>query len=120
VTLVNTRGMGLSDRPRVTTIESRMDDVLAVLDAVEIERCSLLGIGETAATAIVFAATYPDRVERLIAFMPFVRGLATEDYPWGASREEWLEDSAPHASAGAAARTWRSSGVHEPAVGGRP
>jgi pimeloyl-ACP methyl ester carboxylesterase len=92
VTLVNTRGMGLSDRPRVTTIESRMDDVLAVLDHLEIARCSLLGIGETAATCILFAATHPERVERLIAFMPFVRGIASEDYPWGTSREEWLEE----------------------------
>jgi class 3 adenylate cyclase len=92
VTLVNTRGMGLSDRPRVTTIESRMDDVLAVLDTLEIERCSLLGIGETAATSIVFAATYPERVERLIAFLPFVRGRATADYPWGSTEEEWLEE----------------------------
>ena len=92
VTLVNTRGMGLSDRPRVTTIESRMDDVLAVLDRLEIGRCSLLGIGETAATAIVFAATYPDRVERLVTYIPFVRGIASEEYPWGTTREEWVEE----------------------------
>ena len=92
MTLVNTRGMGLSDRPRVTTIESRMDEVLAVLDTLEIERCSLLGIGETAATSIVFAATYPERVERLIAFLPFVRGRATADYPWGSTEEEWPEE----------------------------
>ena len=92
VTLVNSRGMGLSDRPRVTTIESRMDDVLAVLDELKIERCSLLGIGETAATCIVFAATYPERVERLVVFTPFVRGLASDDYPWGASADEWREE----------------------------
>src|SRR5215211_7856089 len=92
VTIVNTRGMGLSDRPRVTTIESRMDDVLAVLDTLKIERCSLLGIGETAATCIVFAATYPDRVERLLAYIPFVRGIASEEYPWGTPREDWIQE----------------------------
>jgi class 3 adenylate cyclase len=90
--LVNTRGMGLSDRPRGLTIEARMDDVLAVLDALAIERCTLFGWGETAATCIVFAASYPDRVERLILYVPFVRGVSSEDYPWGQTREEWLED----------------------------
>jgi class 3 adenylate cyclase/pimeloyl-ACP methyl ester carboxylesterase len=89
--LVNTRGMGLSDRPRGVTIEARMDDVLAVLGALEIERCTLLGIGETAATCIVFAASYPERVERLIVHIPFVRGIASEEYPWAPSRDEWLE-----------------------------
>ena len=89
--LLNTRGMGLSDRPRGLTIESRMDDVLAVLDSLEIERCTLFGWGETAATCIVCAATYPERVERLILHVPSVRGVASEDYPWGLTREEWLE-----------------------------
>ena len=89
--LVNTRGMGLSDRPRGLTIEARMDDVLAVLDALEIERCTLFGWGETAATCIVCAASYPERVERLILHVPFVRGVASEDYPWGRTREQWME-----------------------------
>ena len=89
--LVNTRGMGLSDRPRGVTIEARMDDVLAVLDALAIERCTLLGIGETAATCIVFAASYPERVERLIVYIPFMRGIATEEYPWAPPQDEWLE-----------------------------
>jgi class 3 adenylate cyclase/pimeloyl-ACP methyl ester carboxylesterase len=98
VTLVNTRGMGLSDRPRAgISIEARLDDILATLDELGIERCSLLGVGETAATCFVFAATYPERVERLIAFTPLVRGLTSDDYPWGATREEWLEEQ----------RTWR-------------
>jgi len=89
--LVNTRGMGLSDRPRGITIEARMDDILAVLDALAIERCALLGIGEAAATCILFAGSYPERVERLIVFTPFARGTASEDYPWAPTREQWLE-----------------------------
>jgi pimeloyl-ACP methyl ester carboxylesterase len=48
--LVNTRGMGVSDRPRGVTIEARMDDVLAVLDALEIKRCTLLGMRPPAST----------------------------------------------------------------------
>ena len=89
--IVNTRGMGLSDRPRGITIESRMDDVLAVLDALEIERCTLFGWGETAATCIVFAASYPERVDRLVLHVPFVRGIASDDYPWAVAREEWVQ-----------------------------
>jgi class 3 adenylate cyclase/pimeloyl-ACP methyl ester carboxylesterase len=89
--LVNTRGMGLSDRPRGLTIEARMDDVLAVLDALEIERCTLFGWGETAATCIVFAGSYPERVERLILHAAFVRGIVSADYPWAPTREELLE-----------------------------
>ena len=65
--LVNPRGVGLSDRPRGFTVESRMDDLLAVLDEVGSERPVLTGIAEAAATCAVFAAANPDRVERLIA-----------------------------------------------------
>jgi len=89
--LVNSRGMGLSDRPRALTIEARMDDIRAVLDELAIERCTLLGIGESAATCILFAASYPERLARLIVYKPFGRGVASEDYPWAATREEWLE-----------------------------
>ncbi|MGZ8783320.1 MAG: alpha/beta fold hydrolase [Gaiellaceae bacterium] len=92
--LVNTRGMGLSDRPRGLTIEARMDDVRAVMDEVGSERASLLGWAETGNTCIVFAATYPERVERLILYTPYARGTRSDDYPWGPSREEALADTA--------------------------
>ncbi|HSC93221.1 MAG TPA: adenylate/guanylate cyclase domain-containing protein [Gaiellaceae bacterium] len=88
--LVNTRGMGLSDRPRALTIESRMDDVRAVMDALEIERAALLGWSETAGTCAVFGATYPERTDRLVLYTPFARGTRTDDYPWGSDREEAL------------------------------
>jgi class 3 adenylate cyclase len=90
--LLNTRGMGLSDRPRGLTIEARMDDVLAVLEELEIDRCTLFGWGETAATCVVFAASYPERVERLILHVPFVRGIVSDDYPWTYTREAWLDE----------------------------
>ena len=48
--LVNTRGMGLSDRPRGLTIEARMDDVRAVMDDAGSERATLLGWAETSNT----------------------------------------------------------------------
>ena len=81
--VVNLRGVGLSDRTRGFTIETRMDDVHAVLDDVGSVRPAMLGIAESAATAAVFAATYPERVERLALFLPFVRGVEDE-----AAREE--------------------------------
>ena len=92
--IVNTRGMGLSDRPRGLTIEARMDDVRAVMDDVGSERATLLGWAETGNTCAVFAASYPERVERLILFTPYARGTRSDEYPWGPSREEALSELA--------------------------
>jgi class 3 adenylate cyclase len=72
-TLVNPRGVGLSDRPRAFTIESRMDDIRAVMDELGIDRAALLGWAESAATCALFAASYPDRVSRLILYLPTAR-----------------------------------------------
>jgi class 3 adenylate cyclase len=76
--VVNARGVGLSDRPRGFTIESRMDDLRAVMDAVRSERPALLGIAEAAATCAVFAASSPDRVERLVLYDPWSRSVLTQ------------------------------------------
>jgi class 3 adenylate cyclase len=74
--VVNPRGVGLSDRPRGFTVESRMDDIRAVMDAVGSERADLLGWAESAATCAVFAASYPDRIRQLILYLPFARHTA--------------------------------------------
>ncbi len=66
--VVNPRGVGLSDRPRGFTVESRMDDIRAVLDDLGSERAALLGWAESAATCVLFAASYPDRVSQLILY----------------------------------------------------
>ena len=76
--MVNARGVGLSDRPRGFTIESRMDDLRAVMDAVGSERPALLGIAEAAATCAVFAASNPDRVERLILYDPWSQSMLND------------------------------------------
>ena len=95
--VVNPRGVGLSDRPRGFTIESRMDDVRAVMDAVGSERTALLGIAEAAATCAVFAASYPERVSRLLLFAPYARGVRGEEQRKAAlervrsERERWGE-----------------------------
>jgi class 3 adenylate cyclase len=71
--VVNPRGVGLSDRPRGFTIESRMDDIRAVMDDLGSERAAVLGWAESAATCAVFGASYPDRVDRLILWLPRTR-----------------------------------------------
>src|SRR6185503_14735529 len=76
--VVNLRGVGLSDRTRGFTIESRMDDLRAVLDAEGCERPALIGLAEAAATCAVFAASNPDRVARLILYDPWARGVRDE------------------------------------------
>ena len=77
--VVNPRGVGLSDRPRGFTVESRMDDIRAVMDDAGSERTALLGMAEQGATCAVFAASYPDRVERLILYNPFGRFVPESD-----------------------------------------
>lgn len=74
------RNTGLSDRTAVVpTLEDRMDDLRAVLDAAGIERTSILGYSEGGPLAILFAATYPDRVESLILGATFARAVAPPD-----------------------------------------
>lgn len=83
------RGTGLSDRPvALPTLEERMDDVRAVMDAVGSERAALLGISEGGPMCALFAATYPERTRALVIDGGFARALAAPDYPWGKSPEE--------------------------------
>lgn len=77
--VINPRGVGLSDRPRGFTVESRMDDIRSVMDSVGSERAAVLGIAESAATCAVFAASYPERVTQLLLWVPYVRHVSGED-----------------------------------------
>jgi len=86
------RGTGLSDRGiEAATLEERMDDVRAVLDAVGSHRAALLGYSEGGAMCTLFAATYPDRTEALITIGSYARRLRAPDYPYFADREETLK-----------------------------
>ena len=68
------RGQGLSDKMSgAPTLEERMDDIRAVLDAVGAQRAALLGFSEGCALSAMFAASYPDRVSHLVLFGAFVR-----------------------------------------------
>ncbi len=94
------RGTGMSDRVSGTpTLETRMDDVRAVMDAVGSERAALLGFSEGGPMSILFAATYPERVWALVLFGSYPRVLWAPDYPWGTPEDEyrWSEEDS---------RTW--------------
>jgi class 3 adenylate cyclase len=86
----NPRGTGLSDRPRNVTLEARMDDITAVLDTLGIERAMLFGVAESANVCALFAATYPDRCDRLALWSPYARAVRSDSYPFGSSEQEWL------------------------------
>jgi pimeloyl-ACP methyl ester carboxylesterase len=88
--LFDKRGMGLSDRTTVGTLEERMDDVRAVMDAVGSERAALMGVSEGAPLSMVFAATHPERTAALIFAGGEVKEIREDDWPWGQStREEY-------------------------------
>jgi pimeloyl-ACP methyl ester carboxylesterase len=83
VILFDKRGMGLSDRTTLGTLEERMDDVRAVLDAIDSERAVLLGVSEGAPLSILFAASHPERTRALIFVGGEVKEVTSEDWPWG-------------------------------------
>jgi pimeloyl-ACP methyl ester carboxylesterase len=85
-------GTGLSDRvpdDELPTLESRMDDARAVLDAAGSEQAVVFAQGYGTPLGVVFAATYPDRTRALVLYNAIAKaGLKTEDYPWGSTPEE--------------------------------
>ena len=89
------RGTGLSDRSTAyATLEQRMQDVRAVLNAVGSERTVLFGSSEGGNMCMLFAATYPERTAALILNGAYARGLWSEDYPWAKSREQMEQELA--------------------------
>ena len=86
------RGMGLSDRVRAGTLEERMDDVRAIMDAAGSETAVLKGVSEGGPLSMLFAATYPERTQALVLCGAEVKEETTDDWPWGeATREEFEE-----------------------------
>src|SRR5690242_8532165 len=77
------RGTGMSDRVAgAPSLETRMDDVRAVMDAVGSERAALIGWSEGVAMSSLFAATYPERAWALVLYGGVARELRASDYPW--------------------------------------
>jgi pimeloyl-ACP methyl ester carboxylesterase len=87
--LFDKRGTGLSDRSgNLPDLETRMDDVRAVMDAVGSERAALCGYSEGGVMCALFAATYPARTTALITIGSFARQRPGPDYPWGRPEEQ--------------------------------
>jgi pimeloyl-ACP methyl ester carboxylesterase len=95
--LLDKRGTGLSDRPPgAPDLETRMDDVRAVMDAVDSRRAVLFGYSEGAPMAILFTATYPERARALVLYGAYAKRVdPDDDYPWAPTREKraaYIED----------------------------
>lgn len=118
------RGTGLSDRVAgIATIEERMDDLRAVMDAAGSERAVLLGASEGGPMSMLFGATWPGRVRSLILCGAFARIAWAPDHPWGRTpgqladtcrmiEEKWgtghtVDVYSPSAAGDPAYRAWR-------------
>lgn len=126
--LFDKRGTGLSDPVPISqlpSLEQRLDDVRAVMEAVGSARAVLFGVSEGGPLCSLFAATYPERTEALVIFGSYARRLRAPDYPWGSTREdrdrfcdtiikEWggpvgIEERAPSMADDPAFRAWWAS-----------
>jgi pimeloyl-ACP methyl ester carboxylesterase len=98
--LFDKRGCGLSDRvslDRLPTLEERMDDVRAAMDARGSERAAICGVSEGGAMAALFAARYPQTTAALIMLGSYAKLLRDASYPRGpseAEREKFLDEIA--------------------------
>jgi pimeloyl-ACP methyl ester carboxylesterase len=126
--LFDKRGTGLSDPVPISelpSLERRLDDVRAVMEAAGSERAVLMGVSEGGPLCSLFAATYPTRTEALIMIGSYARRLRDADYPWGVTPDErdrfcqtiideWggpvgIEDRAPSRASDPAFRAWWAS-----------
>jgi DNA-binding SARP family transcriptional activator/pimeloyl-ACP methyl ester carboxylesterase len=98
--LFDKRDTGLSDRaPRDSSLEERIEDVQAVMDAASSDRAVVFGYSEGAPMSILFTATYPEKVSSLILGSAFARWFPAPDYPCGPGAEEVyvaMEEIAAH------------------------
>jgi class 3 adenylate cyclase len=83
------RGTGLSDRAvEMPTLEQRMEDVRAVMDAAGSERAAVYGVSEGGPMCALFAATYPDRTVALVMYGTYAKRLRSPEYPWAPTPEQ--------------------------------
>jgi pimeloyl-ACP methyl ester carboxylesterase len=123
--LFDKRGTGLSDRVPLSglpTLEQRMEDVHAVLEAVGSTRAAICGVSEGGPMSMLFAATYPEMTSALVMIGTYARRMRAPDYPWGLTQEardgflaeiehRWgspvgLEERAPSMAGDARFRQW--------------
>jgi pimeloyl-ACP methyl ester carboxylesterase len=88
--LFDKRGTGMSDRTsQVFTLEQRMEDVQAVMDAAGSERATLFGFSEGGPMSLLFAASFPQRTAGLILYGSYAKRSWAPDYPFGWKAEKW-------------------------------
>ncbi len=93
--MLDGRGTGLSDRPQtgqLPTLEERIDDIRAILDALDSRRVVPVCFADSGPLGILFAATYPERVRALVLCNASPRTAWAPDYPWGITPEEFSRD----------------------------
>src|SRR4051812_43978096 len=88
------RGTGMSDRVGLANLETRMDDVRAVMDAAGSERAALFGISEGGPMSVLFAGTHPERVTALVLYGAMGRTTWAPDYPWAVPADALRESAA--------------------------
>ena len=91
--LFDKRGMGMSDRvPGATTLEERMDDIRAIMDAAGSERAAIMGESEGGPLAMLFAAAHPERTIGLVLQGAEVRERRDDEWPWGEATDDEAEE----------------------------
>jgi pimeloyl-ACP methyl ester carboxylesterase/class 3 adenylate cyclase len=118
--LFDKRGTGLSDRAKgIADLETRMDDIRAVMDAAGSERAAIMGVSEGGPMTLLFAATYPERTAAAIGYGCSVSFVKSDEYPWANSREEWREQIEAMATSGETPQ-WLDERLQDeaPSVGG--
>lgn len=96
VILYDRRGCGVSDREGTTvtpTLEERVEDILAVMDAAGSQRASIFGVSEGGALAAVLAATHPHRVTSIVVYSTMARFRRDADHPLGLYEENELAET---------------------------
>ena len=95
VVLFDKRGTGLSDRSPIGSFEEMVPDVLAVMDAADMESAVIVGWSDAAVIALMVAAAHPERVRSLILGEVLATGVPDEAHPWGLDPDvmEALADS---------------------------
>lgn len=87
--LFDKRGIGMSDRTHgIPDLETRMDDIRAVMDAAGSRRAAIMGFSEGGPMSMLFAATYPERTAALVLYSTPVSWLRTDEYPWASTSQE--------------------------------
>lgn len=109
------RGSGMSDPvDRPPSMEQRMDDIRAVMDAAGSRRATLFGVSEGGTLSLLFAHKHPERTRALVLYGSWARRLAGPDYPYGPSAEQ-LEDTIVGMDRAWASGTWWDGGRPSPA-----